>query len=684
VTRRIFAQRTSPPPIFNRHEDYLTSPRAFCTLLQRFSPQPWVSVVLGSGWLSTSERESAMASILRRLANALTVLDAETWLADLPDGSDLAETAQRFAADLVADRLNIPRGSAAGALTSAHLDRGDEWVAKVLVTSMLGTNLYFTLRAVDPAAAMHRTGHEEVATEAPGSTALWINRQLTARLADALVTLGEELAAEGSGARVFAAKVLDERDQREENVTQRLLDSFRAVVDSMSGTLMPAGGAAPRLLGADVRALSELAWFSLSSFAVNTYPGWLDMLLELSHYDEPRHGFVGHPSFDNMTEAGDAIRARYRQLTKDSWSRLGQEGRQSSALHKSVAALLVAQWRLRSEILASSTRPPPLAVAHVTSFDLELEIALLRTKQPFHVIFPVHIHDSANELLHLRWCKLEVRSGDLAAVTNPDPDAVAMLSGEAGELDDVSGPLVVRLVGCPLIELPQSAVEAEPSSLVRQVLGSTSDGRPPSPGDKAVVRAFRDGWKAMKRTIKSAELEWRLTRELTIRHAVIVNEHDAMLHNAMDNQPDDEPSLRRRLPIDTVANDNDWRRFWMLLGVQIGDHAVRQRVSHVVAWYPASDTRQVAQESKRIPRGERHPEADEGGSEKDEVETGAGSLGVLVSRHVGHLEKDLLYWNRFDIVENADAHLFAGDLDHVSTVHLTEGDAGRMIRCHGG
>jgi len=183
---------------------------------------------------------------------------------------------------------------------------------------------------------------------------------------------------------------------------------------------------------------------------------------------------------------------------------------------------------------------------------------------------------------------------------------------------------------------------------------------------------------------------------MTFRHAVIVSEHDAMLQNAMDAQPWAKGwSLCSRLPLDTVADDWDWRRFWMLLGVQVGDHAIRQRVSHVVAWYPASQPRD-SQETSAPRRGgaaltardnDRNSQdvaASDGApkdSDSDEVEVATGRLGVIISRHVGHLEQDLLYWDRFDIVENSDAHLFAEDLEHVASEHLSREHGGTMIRC---
>jgi hypothetical protein len=263
-----------------------------------------------------------------------------------------------------------------------------------------------------------------------------------------------------------------------------------------------------------------------------------------------------------------------------------------------------------------------------------------------------------------------------------------MLDGRSRELEKVSGPIVVRLTGCPLIDLPRLSADGRPTGLGRQVLGSPPDQRGrAAPGDQEILRAFAKGIRRRPRTVDQKILDDLKTR-MTIRHAVIVSEYGAMLQNAMDAQSWQEgDSLCRRLPYDTVRDDRGGQRFWMLLGVQVGDQAIRQRVSHVVAWYPGSDPRSdsAPPTSRRDddarartdgPDGEDLDDPDDEGTA-----AGIGGLGVLVSRHVGYVEQDLLYWNRFDIVENADVHLFADDLQHVAAQHLSPAGGGVMVKC---
>ena len=716
MTIRIFAQRTSYPPTFKSRDDFLEKrghSLNICSALEKFSTErPWVTVALGSGWLPEEERRAALVDILNRLERALGSTEFERWLGVLPDGTAMTDAIRRFASDMISDRLGLAPGVAdLGAPVPAHRDSaddGDVWVAKVLVASMLSTNLYFTLRAIDSTAGLHRSGHAETASVPEGSTSVWAYEQVSGRVVEVLRHLTVDLSG-GPGASSLAARVLETRNPQDQTrVTGLFIKSFQTVIGGIQKGLDTPADTKRRLASTDVRALTELAWFGLSSFADNTYPGWLDLLLELSHYDQPEHGAIGRPSFDNVTDASDAIRARYQRLTTESWKRATRDTANASRVHQSVAQHLVAQSSLREVLRAKKDlQHPPPAVVHVTSFDLELEMALLRAGSPFQILFPVYVLDGLTSLLHLRWCRLDVSGSDLDAVLKPDPEQVSVLYGSSREIDRYPGPVVVRLTGCPLIELPPLAVGGKLTPLGLQVLGAPPDEAvgEGSTGDVTIRRVFEKGLLTKDRHLRGSTpesarqiTEERMAKQITLRHAVVVNEHDAMLHNAMDSQPADavQKSLCRRLPIETVADENSWRRFWMLLGVQVADHAIRQRVSHVVSWYPGSDTRKprvnafgsAARQS--VGDGQEGATGSEGaqveptgGFEPDDVVAGASVLGVLASRTVGPLEQDLLYWNRFDIIENAEAHHFARDLDHLVERHLDGTGGGAMVGCDG-
>jgi len=97
-----------------------------------------------------------------------------------------------------------------------------------------------------------------------------------------------------------------------------------------------------------------------------------------------------------------------------------------------------------------------------------------------------------------------------------------------------------------------------------------------------------------------------------------------------------------------VQNKQSYSRFWMILGVQMGDSGVRYRVTSQIA----SPIAAMAQgDASRRPR----------------------RMGVVVNQRLDVSEQDLLYWYGFDIVA-APCQQFGADLDHY-VKHLYMPDA---------
>lgn len=697
-----YAQRISRPPPYESRRKYIDvrgdQGSRFCSVLKKFALRPWVTVVLGSGWMSSEGRREALRIMLSRIDGTLADPGLLALLDDLPDGSSAVNTVRWFAADLVADRLGVevvdvpPLDEAALRNPPSSPDPVDVWIGKVLTAAMLVTKTYFSLRAVERATAMHRFGHEEEAILTRTTTSLWVTEGLAGRAKAVVKALLDGLDAAEPAAEQFAARVLGPLEADQGEAVEGLLKSFQRVARNID-TGLHAADDRVCVAESDVRALTELSWFCISTLAEGTYPGWLDLLLELSQYS---HGSVGRPSFDNMTVAGRSIRSRYMRLTMSSWEKPDVLDDASRAVHESVARFLEAENKTREDIRQGSgarmgpQKRPPLAVAHVTSFDLELEMALIRQQVPFHVLFPVYVMDGFSDLLHPRWCLLDVPDRrQLDDVLHPEPTRVTMLNGHSNEIDELGTPVVVRLTGCPLIHLPplvsadRSAGSDGLTQLGRSILGAGVPGQRGDPehgdvGDRAVRTEYEGAMQRAQPDETLVGLEELMEQHITVEHAVIVSEHSAMLQNAMDLQPwTPGESLGRRLPLETVTDDRGWRRYWMLLGVQIADHAVRQRVSHVASWYPASDPRRLRGDvGDRRGSGQRHSgEAANATSYAEGVAAyrtagdgdvvAARPVGLLVSRTVGQLEQDLMFWNRFDIVANEETGDFAKDLDHL-------------------
>jgi hypothetical protein len=96
-------------------------------------------------------------------------------------------------------------------------------------------------------------------------------------------------------------------------------------------------------------------------------------------------------------------------------------------------------------------------------------------------------------------------------------------------------------------------------------------------------------------------------------------------------------------------NKRSYSRFWMILGVQMGDSGVRYRVTSQVA-SPISSMAQT--DTSRRPR----------------------RAGVVVNQRLDVSEQDLLYWYGFDLVVAAPCQQFGIDLDHYVR-HLNHPDA---------
>lgn len=693
MSSKTFAQRISGPPPMTSRQQFLNRHHAskFCGVLAGGGNSiRWPTIVLGSGWMSTDGRKASMTAMLTRVAHAVntaTSSASKTLWNDLPDGTSMSDAVCRFAADLIADRLGVdaaPPGMSAAMRQQAPTksegadnwsEGADNWIVSVLATAMLTTHTYFVLRAMDPAVSMHRSDHHELVTISKPLTSIWLSHNWVTRTKNAVNEIVMELNKSDepeSDFAVFASRALAESAEKDNgSATAGLQTSFNAVAKRISDSLSSEG-----LEVSDVKTFTELAWFSLASMSEGTYPGWRDLLLDLSQYECTENSSVGRPSFDRMTSAANWISSRYAQVTTTSQSGSNSMDDESRSVHESVAELLVAQNEYREAFLneskyftppAMAQRRPPVAVVHVTSFDLELELALLKLKQSFDVLFPVFVYDSLSRLLHLRWCRLEVdgEAEGLECILDPAPEKVSLLSGESREIDETNRPLVVRLSGCPLIGLPKLKDHDGLTTIGQQILGKGDASAREASCDYPVFLEFQN---AYKRGSEGATLEscfQQAEEMMSLQHAVIVGEHDAMLHNAVDSQQALERALCSRLPVETVSNDRKWDRYWMLLGVQVADHAIRQRVAFVVNWYPTFEPRKSqgsssARAGNSTNGGQSGSQTNGGQSESQSV------VGVLVSQSVGEEEQDLMFWNRLDIVSGTEAHEFANDLEDLA------------------
>jgi hypothetical protein len=629
------AERPKSPPVRNWTEywEECTEDDEGIRSLIRGTNWEWPTLVIGSGCTTNDSQFASLDTLAQQLAHRAVLRPAPSDV----DGRPMYQVVWRFIDTLIADRARRPeREDGAGEYILEDARRSDEtdlwpWLLDLVVAAALLTKLYHRTRALNYDAP-RRPDHEEAATLSPSSLS-WV-RLDRAYIQPCLEALGSIDAA------VVAAD-LSNGNPSSQNAVKKTVEGL---LEGWKGVLSPPTAQSVRVRLLDVQALAEFVWFCLTAKAVekSLYPGWSDMLLDLSNYDscdaKTGGGRVGVPLFTNVNSAANLIRDRYWSITKES---LGS----SNGLFQTVASLLNAQDRLRGVLSGSPEMPrkkpgePPIAAAFVTSFDVELELALLGEGRPFAVAFPINVvvrePDRHYRVIKTCWLALQVpgENDDSAAdpthapaVPNGTPqqrlENIHLPSSHLSvytENTQIQGPLVVHLAGCPLVILPElnseggRELQTQIRGICHQELDSLASSR---------ARASQDAGTSEANLTDALD---ELQSGMKLWHAIILNEYDAMVQNSLDLLPSE---VGYGLPSRVARGGQKWNRFWMLLGVQIRDNAIRQRIATLVSSLPHNGP----------------------GEPPDSVSvTGTG---VAVNSHVTELDEDLLFWSGFDVVKD--------------------------------
>jgi hypothetical protein len=581
---------------------------------------PWVTMVLGSG--CPEARDISSHQTVDGFPELVRALLADR--ANLPDGTRPADLAGDFARSLVEDRLGVPEEAADpdGSLTPASARDGakavDVITADVLLATALLTRFYHQVKGIS-AEAMSRSG-EDVAT------------------LDTETQMADEL-------RSFVLKplrgLLDSLIRVSANVRDmdhsRMLNSL--VLEVRQELFLSAG--LPTLRSIHVQLMTELSWFFLT-YGTTVYPGWSDLLFDLSMREDPspiRNGRP-RPQIVDITQTPDAIMDRIVEVTQRSWETLEQvQPSERDTFYDSAASVLreQAQYRLR----VRKTERPPVASCFVTSFDIELEMALWSGgTDPFVVALPVNIlvgyEGDTRRTASTCWVGCVVRpdhslthSEQLARLRSPEEWFV--LSDSRYKSEQYSTlPTVVRLNGCPLIGLPPLVDEHLQWSELCLNLLKLLDVDPPE---------------------MLAEEQHQLP--LKLQHAVLIDEYAAMQQAAIEFfgfSANGEVNNEKRYGLPTAITGvprDTFARFWMVMGVQMGDSGVRHRFATQMA-SPELRARSVVD-----------PVAPE-------------HSGVVVNRRIDAAVRDLLFWYGFDVVED-HCQKYRKDLDHY-VAHLRQPD----------
>jgi hypothetical protein len=332
--------------------------------------------------------------------------------------------------------------------------------------------------------------------------------------------------------------------------------------------------------------LTEIGWaLTVQDISGASYPGWTDLLLRLVltddqnielNYKRPRWGTL------------EALARRVRELVEPPSMRTwllpeaDAASRRNREFYDAVACVLWEQ-NIQRMANAGSTSPVPPSVAFVTSFDYELEMALWRTAHKyakrlralggdcsFTVLLPVYA-TAGNSAREGEFLWLEGRV--LGAPVRPEePDlgqfekmrdlqSWRAVGGHRASRDYHASPTIIRLSGCPLVNLPATPDDALIGDLNRLGIKSTGD-------DLRFEHSITiDEYLALRQT----EDEWLWSRQ----------------------QGEKARSLPQHLT-DPGASE-EALRYWMVMGVPFKDPAVRIRLLSVLARQSSQSTDKPAQ-----------------------------------------------------------------------------------------
>lgn len=404
---------------------------------------PWLTFVLGSGCLSSLPDDGIAEGALRTsIEAALDELPAQHRL----DGD--VELTEVFLRALIEMKLE-QRPAPTRWLESRSTDSSGvlPWTVaiQICLLAAIATRAYTALVSV-ATPVLDRSDREEVlysADETPELT----------RIFTALVAPMDELRAR-----------LEGRDPDRGEAWA----SFKALLKAM-GTTVDGKRVFRRQ---HVELLAAFAWHFLTD-GTAIYPGWSDILLF--------HAFDVDSSEFEKWPAAQRPRKRSPALRPDSWmyQRLKKVTQRSvttpEPFYERVATVLDQQARVLSELYPVSAphRPEPLptgtphATAFITSFDIELEMALASRSGQFAIVLPVvgttHPGDRSALDASIHWLYRIVsleqdqdRQAVLTELLEPGdwrrmPENPMVLPHEMSRM-----PIVVHLAGAPLFSLPQS------------------------------------------------------------------------------------------------------------------------------------------------------------------------------------------------------------------------------------
>jgi hypothetical protein len=523
--------------------------------------QPWLTPVLGSGPVGLPLDFLAVAD---RIPAVLATLASEDqlFLDHQGEGADEVGWVEEFATQLVHQRCGDEQDSGFGREASVVLsdtelsERLSGLAYQLLVVAAQATRTFHRM-SLDVCRPLSRWGVEVV--RMPERHARWQPvREEYVHLLDAAVrTARSALVAEerAGGPLTKAARAIN-----------LLIDQLRAGL--ASGDL--------EIVMLHLQRVTEACWFLIvDRVSRDAYPGWTDLLMRLLLEDE-ESVVRGHnrPRWNVMEDLASSVASIIRPAAVAAWANRPEtaEAKENNAFYNALADALWAEHEVREAwFMRNGSRDEPgdlpQVIAFVTSFDMELEAALWRRAAAkgghFLVVLPVYVVPAGQEDEgEFAWLeatiavpRIEERNLDSPDEETFDqsiltPASWRVVTSRAGA-HSTRCPVVVRLAGCPLIQLP--AMESTEAA-----------------GLKSDLARF------------DLEDPERLVHSVTVDEFLAIRQTEADWIWSTSEGTSSE-SVTRAFPSGFVStNEKVAERYWTILGVPLRDPAVRLRLLSVL------------------------------------------------------------------------------------------------------
>lgn len=683
---------------------------------------PWLTLVLGSGCVEmTDQAKGKLAQLGAAVARAVTdLLDDEK--RDYADemGHDAPTfwplVARSFTESLILDRMQTERPLPDGAEAAPGQVTLTPLTARMLLLSGMLTNFFFDAKAISNKPLTRLRSDIDETDEAVLPT----RAELSAAIggigvnSDAVEQLGKDC-------QWHCTRAVEQLQP--DNLLGDLCGAVRNLIEEIESGLGGGGRlrAGRSIRRNNLRLLTEVAWYLATNELGDYYSGWSEILFGLLLSSKPPLPTINsaRPHFDRLRGHASDLNQLMEKPTVRSWEQPRTDMTRTD-LFASAARLLWAQSGVVTDVLTdvltdvgngqgpAAEVPPPPAAAFVTSFDIELDMAVWRAAPDgasYFVVIPAHLFRGNGNFAQPCWIRGEVRKSNTQSglETLRRPVGWELLSAQTKPDELRRGPHIIHLNGAPLISL-----DALGAPEIRQLVEDLQT-----------------------KELSKERIE-TIAAQASVEHAIFSDEYLALRHAEVDllfqfgvekdagNRTDRSlPRLLTGSSMDRNDGSGVNPRFWLMMGVALADPSVRYRLisqlSLARSAFRSPSRAALPGPSARDAPGQEAPatlgnggngggathdpsdlfglqstpqQADAGVGAAGADERGADGLadeeddelnqtregrytGIVVNWRIADDEASTLYWLGFDVVKDT-AVSFAPDIAHY-TDHLASG-----------